>query len=317
MPYRLNVLIAVLAVIIGTTESSRGETLVAPQYRLKIDPQARIVERVDTGWEVLMTVEKDGERARVRWKPDGFTVLFPDATLRAQLDPNASRTAYQLTTDFEGKRYKVTRTPREVSWVLPGHEVFFRTYGGRVSNAVGTSDFLNITRDSKSGRLSLESQAGISDVLLNKGALELFDGPEILSHAYFVRGLAFQRGPITLEVPLPEEPFLNALPANRYLLVSSEKPRPAVTEETGSTAPPEEPSPRNPLDAEPPSWESPIYRANQGDRKEDPMNARREVRHSAKDRPLDARTAPDSEALLQVQDAGDPGSSEEEPLPQD
>jgi hypothetical protein len=62
------------------------------------------------------------------------------------------------------------------------------------------------------------------------------------------------------------------------------------------------------LDAAPSSWESPLYRANEGNRREDPLNARREKRASSKERPLDAVTAPDSEALLQVQDSGSPGS---------
>jgi hypothetical protein len=70
----------------------------------------------------------------------------------------------------------------------------------------------------------------------------------------------------------------------------------------------EEPTPRHPLDAAPSSWESPLYRANEGNRREDPLNARREKRASSKERPLDAVTAPDSEALLQVQDSGSPGS---------
>lgn len=281
-----------------------GETLSTPEYRLVIDPAAKVIQRLDNGWEVIMTVEKDGERARIRWKTDGFTAIFPDGTLRAQLSPNATRSAYELTTDFEGRRYKVTRTAREVSWILPGQEIFFRTFGGKVSSAVGTSDYLNITRDSKGGRMSLESQAGTSDVLLRKGSLEVFDGPEVLAHTYFVRGLAFQRGPLTLEVPLPEEPFLNALPANRFLIVpSTAKPAtPVETPEQGGLPLPEgEPSSDQPLQAAPSTWNSPVYRANEGDHKEDPLNARREVRYPARDRPLDAKTAPDSEDILRVQ----------------
>jgi hypothetical protein len=221
--------------------------------------------------------------------------------MRAQLNPNATRTAFELTTDFEGQRYKVTRSPREVSWVLPDQQIFFRTFGGKVAGAVGTSDYLNITRDSRGGRMSLESQAGTSDVLLKKGALEVFDGPELQAHSYFVRGLAFKRGPIKLEIPLPEEPFLNALPADRYLQIDSKPARPAETEE--SLLPPQ-PSleARGPLDAQPSSWDSPVYRANQGNSQEDPLNARREIRHSNRERPLDAKTAPDSEALLKIQE---------------
>jgi hypothetical protein len=281
---------------------SWAETLSNDCYRLKIHPDAKITERVDTGWETMMTVELAGERARVRWKSDGFTVIFPNATLRAQLGANATSTAYELTTDFEGKRYKVARSPREVSWNLPGQEVFFRTFGGKISKVLGTSDFLNITRDTRGGRISLESQAGTSDVLLRKGALEVFDGPEVQAHLYFVRGLAFQRGPITFEVPLPKEPFLDALPADRFLVVPSTQSKPTEPEEESAIVQPEDIPEGNPLEAEPPTWASPVYRSNQGDRKDDPLNARREVRASAQDRPLDAKTAPNSEEILRVQD---------------
>lgn len=302
MSARLTTRLAAFLAVLLWPVAAWGETLSTPQYRLRIHPDAKITQRVDTGWEVYMTVELAGERARVRWKSDGFTAIFPTGTLRAQLGANATPQAFELTTDFEGRRYQVTRSPREVSWVLPGQEVFFRTFGGKISNVVGTSDFLKITRDSRGGRLSLESGAGSSDVLLKKGALEVFDGPDVLDHLYFVRGLAFQRGPLTLEIPLPEEPFLNALPANRYLLVPSTQLQPANPDEpSAGSLPAEEPLSGDPLDAQPPNWDSPVYRANAVDNNEDPLNSRREIRYPAKDRPLDAKTAPDSEEILRVQ----------------
>ncbi len=297
---RFSTWVALATCLFAAITPALAQGLSTPQYRLKVHPKAKIVERVDTGWEVLMTVELDGERARVRWKPDGFTAIYPNGTLRAQLNPQATAAAFELTTDFEGKRYKIIRTAREVSWKLAGQDIFFRTYGGKVSNVVGTSDYLNITRDTRGGRLSLESQAGTSDVLLKGGKLEVFEGPGIAEHTYFVRGLAFRRGPLTLEVPLPEEPFLKALPADRFLLVESQS-KPAATDTPDETPAFEAESLEgNPLQAEPSSWESPVYRTNPVDRKEDPMNARREVRASNKDRPLDARTAPDSEDILRV-----------------
>ena len=281
-----------------------AETLETPYYRLRINPSAKITEQVDTGWEKMMTVELDGQRARVRWKPDGFTVIFPDATLRTVVTPpGASTQAYELITDFEGQRYRIRKSAREVGWVLPGQEVFFRTYGGKIASVLGSSDFLKVTRDTKGGRIAVESNAGTSDVLLRKGKLEVFDGPELQSHIYFVRGLAFQRGPITLEIPLPAEPFLNALPADRYLWVKGKATSPAAEPDPGQEQPLEQgQSPMDPLEAEPSSWESPVYRANQGDAKEDPLNARREVRHPSKHDPLRATTTPDSEEVLRVKD---------------
>lgn len=280
-----------------------AEVLSSPWYQLSIHPEARITERIDTGWETMLTAEWQGQRARVRWKSDGLVVLFGDATLRVQPDAAATATQYRIVTDFEGKRYTVSRNPREVAWDLPGHQVFFRTFGGKVTSAIGSQDFLQLTRDTKGGRLSLESQAGTTDALLRRGVLEVFDGPEVLDHDYFVRGLAFRRGPITLRFPLPSEPFLNALPPERFLLVESQSTPPStVTEGLDVSYPVEEPTTRDPLDAPPADWKSPVYRANEGSRGEDPLNSRREIRPSNKERPLDAKTAPNSEELLKVQD---------------
>lgn len=281
-----------------------AETLSAPQYRLKIDPRAKISERVDTGWEKLMTVELEGQRARIRWKEDEVSVVFPDGTLRTKLSPGAGPANYELTTDFEGKRYLVKRSPREISWLLPEEQIFFRTYGGKVTNVVGTSDYLKLTRDSRGGRLSLESQAGVSDLLLAKGALELFEGPEISAHTYFVRGLSFHRGPVTLEVPLPKEPFLDALPADRFLRVESKLTPTVAPEEPGlPTGPAPESSSRGPLEAEPATWDSPIYRANLGEKKDDPLKARREAQDfRQKGDPLKAKTEKNSEEILRVKD---------------
>lgn len=280
-----------------------AETLTAPQYRVKIDPQAKISERVDTGWEQLMTVELNGERARVRWKQDEVSVIFKDATLRAVLAPGAGPANFSLTTDFEGKRYKVQRTPREISWILPDQEVFFRTYGGKITNVVGTSDFLKVTRDSRGGRVSLESQAGTSDLILKKGALETFDGPEATAHIYFVRGLAFQRGPITLEIPLPSEPFWAAMPNDRFLRVQSRNAQDAPAGETPVPTESSLETTKGPLEAEPSTWNSPVYRANLGDKKDDPLRARREAKdYRTKGDPLKATTAEDSEEILRVKD---------------
>ncbi len=292
------------AALLLAASPAAAEVLQAPQFRLAIDPRAKITERVDTGWEQLMTVELDGQRARVRWKSEEVSVIFPDATLRAKVSPGAGPANYELVADFEGKRYKIQRSPREISWLLPGQEVFFRVYGGKITNVVGSSDYLKVTRDSKGGRISLESQAGTSDVLLSKGALEVFDGPEVAAHTYFVRGLSFRRGPITLEIPLPKERFLEALPADRYLRIES-KSAPQTPEEE-PVLPAEgtpESSSRDPLEAEPSTWDSPIYRANLGEKKSDPMNAKREaLDYRRKDNPLKAKSAENSEEILRVKD---------------
>ncbi len=281
-----------------------AETLSAAQYRLKIDPRAKISERVDTGWEKLMTVELEGQRARVRWKEGEVSVIFPDGTLRTKLSPGAGPASYELTTDFEGKRYRVQRGPREIGWLLPGEDIFFRIYGGKVTNVVGSSDYLKVIRDSRGGRISLESQAGTSDLLLAKGALEVFEGPDATAHTYFVRGLSFHRGPITLEIPLPKEPFLDALPPDRFLRVES-KTTPAAPQEEPSfpSEPIPESSSRGPLDAEPSTWDSPIYRANLGNKKDDPLKARREAKdYRQKGDPLKAKTEENSEEILRVKD---------------
>lgn len=301
MTRKLSLILATLCLV---CLPAAAQDLTTPWYRLRIDPRASISERVDTGWEQVMTVELDGERARVRWKEGEASVIFVDGTLRTKLSPGAGPAHFELVTDFEGKRYRVERSPREVGWLLPEQEVFFRIYGGKVSNVIGSSDFLKVTRDSRGGRLTLESQAGVSDLLLAKGKLEVFEGPEVAAHTYFVRGLSFQRGPITLEIPLPSEPFLEALPADRYFKVQS-RSTPTPTADQAPLVPPqlEQGASRSPLEAEPSSWDSPVYRANHGEKKDDPLNSRREaLEYREKGDPLKAKTAEDSEEILRVKD---------------
>ncbi len=292
---------AILLILLMTLPSAgREEFFTNAHYRLKIDPRAQISERVDNGWETLMTVEMDGEKAHLRWKKDEFTVIFPRSTLRVRSTVTDSAGSILLTTDFAGRRYEVRENKREIGWTLPGQNVFFRLHGGQVSGAVGTSDFLNLRKDTPAGRIAVESGVGSSDFMLRKGSLELFEGPELAGHTYMVRGLAFRQGAITLEIPLPGGPFFEAMPADRYLTVVNESAVPTEAGNGGTGADVE--TVGDPLRAEPSSWTSPVYRANTGDPKEDPLRARKEERKTYPTDPLRAKTGEDSVEILRVKD---------------
>lgn len=281
--------------LLGAAEA-QGRTLEGQDFQLQISPQAKIVRRQDYGRQTVMTLEHEGQKIQVRFGPDDVLVNFPTNTLRLRRSITDSAGHTRTIVDFAGKRYTVKHSEREIVWLLPGQEVYFRTRGGKVSQAVGTADFLKVRRDTPSRRLVLESNAGTSDLSLVKGKLELFDGPELDGHIYFVRGLALQQGPVILHLPLPTDMFYDALPSDRYLRVVH-RPEPLPEPETSAEA--ESTESRDPLQAKPSSWESPVYRANHGERKTDPLNARREKRTKSA---LDAEDQRNSEEVLKVKD---------------
>lgn len=283
--------------------SAQGETLKSTHYRLRIAKEAKILERVETGWETLMTVVYQGERVRVRWGQTGVSAIFANGLLRLQQKDGAQANSYELTVDFEGQRSKIIRTPQEVAWNLPGQQVFYRLFGGHIASAVGTSDYLKLTRDSRGGRLQVESQAGSSDFLLRKGTLEVFEGPELAAHTYFVRGLIFHRGPLTLEIPLPTDTFFKALPAHQWLHINS-RLAPATKEATSPSIPPlDNLTAPTSLNADPPAWDSPMLNSVPSDPKDDPLRVRREPPRDLRHDPLKATTAPNSEEILRVKDS--------------
>lgn len=265
-------------------------------FEIQISPDSKIVSRHDDGWETKMVVEQDGQRVRISWREDQALILFPSGTVKVSVsDGPAGRT---ITTFVNGKRYEIVKSPREIKWSLAGQEVYFRTRGGKVNQVVASNDFLKLYTDTPARRITLESSVGTTDALINsKGVLETFDGPEVTEHLYLVRGFSYQKGPVTLRYPLPESPFLEALPKDRYLTVKEEivplatPAQPALEEDIG-----------NPLQAAPSTWSSPELRANEGNSKEDPLNVRREKRVRHPEDPLKAKTDPNSENLLQLKE---------------
>jgi hypothetical protein len=275
--------------------AAQSPVLSNEHFELVLHPDAKIVSRHDNGWETNMVVEQDGLRVRINWSDSRALLLFPTSTLRVQNEE--TRDGKILTAYLDSQKYKITQTKREIGWILPGQEVFFRTRGGNISQAVGTADYLKMRRDTPSGRVTLESAAGTTDALLKKGVLETFDGPEFTEHIYLVRGLAFRAGPVTLRIPLPAGPFLKGLPADRYFTIAPTiEPLP---EPAAQNKPLKE---KDPLQAEPATWSSPELKARIVGPDEDPLNAKREniVKHP--EDPLKAKTSRDSEELLRVKD---------------
>ena len=279
-----------------TAALSEPIILKSPHMELVVSEGAKIVSRHDNGWETKMVVEEDGQRVRVSWREEQALILFPNSSLRVKLGEGPE--GPQVTAYLNAQKYQVTKSPREISWKLPGQDVFFRTRGGKISQAVGSADYLKLYRNTLGRRVTLQSSAGKTDALLNdKGELETFDGPEVMEHQYLVRGLALQKGPVTLRFPLPSGPFLNGLPADRYLTVNQEikplpQPEPKQAEVRAG----------DPLQAKPRTWSSPELNAKTGSPEKDPLNARREKIVKHPEDPLKAKTAPDSEGLFQVKD---------------
>lgn len=268
--------------------------LKADHFELLVHPDAKIVSEFDNGWETKMVVEHEGQRVRINWRGNQALILFPTSTMRLKVRPTADGEA--VTCQVNSEKYEVIRSPREIGWKLPGQEVFFRTTGGKITQAVGTADFLKVRRNTPAGRVTLESSAGVTDALLRKGKLETFDGPEIGEHVYMVRGLAFQKGPITVRLPLPGGPFLEGLPEDRFLLVKRD-----ITPLPEPTSPAPEEREKDPLQADPYTWSSPELRARSGDPEKDPLHVRKENRVKHPSDPLKANTG-DDPSVLEVQD---------------
>lgn len=285
-----------LALLCAVATSAEPVVLTSPSVELVISEEATIVSRHDNGWETKMVVEQDGQRVRISWKQDQAVLLFPTTSLRVKTEEKHKER--KVTTYLNEAKYLITETPREVSWKLPGQDVFFRKRGGRISQAMGTADYLKLYRNTPGGRVTLQSSAGKTDALLNdKGELETFDGPEVGEHVYLVRGLALKKGPVTLRYRLPSGPFLDGLPADRFLTINQPVkplPEPAAREP--------ETRPEDPLQAKPATWSSPELNANSGKREEDPLNARREKIVKHPEDPLRAKTSKNSEELLRVKD---------------
>lgn len=269
-------------------------TLQNDYYRILIHPEAKVVSKFDNGWETKMVVEHEGQRVRINWRGDNALILYPNTTVRLKLQPTSD--GESVICRVNGEKYEVAYSKREIAWKIPGQDVFFRTTGGKVTQAVGTADFLKLRRDTPSGRVTLESSVGVTDALLRKGKLEIFDGPEITEHVYMVRGLAFQQGPVTIRIPLPEGPFLDGLPEDRFLLVKRD-----ITPIAQPTANTPEEKEKDPLQAEPYTWSSPELRAREGDPGEDPLHVRKEERVKHPTDPLKATTGNDP-SVLQVKD---------------
>jgi hypothetical protein len=275
---------------------AQAPVLKSEHFELMLTPGAEVTDRYSNSWETRMTVEQEGLRVRVNWKEDEAIFHFPTATMRLRVAPDGPSTTISL--NFNSDRYVIKKSVREIGWLFGEQQIFFQTRGGRVSKVVGPSDYLKLGRQTQWGRMSLTSSIGTTDALLTTdGELETFDGPEVLEHLYLVRGFALQAGPITVRVPLPEDPFLNGLPSDRYLLVKKEVE--PFTEPAARVAPEKE---EDPLEANPATWGSPELKAKFNKPDEDPLAAKKERRVKHESDPLKAKTERDSEELLRVKD---------------
>ncbi|MFA5503843.1 MAG: hypothetical protein WC314_05495 [Vulcanimicrobiota bacterium] len=266
-------------------------------FELLFPPGAQITDRYENSWETRMTVEHEGIRVRVNWKDDELLFHFPTSQLRARVVSEGNSNTINV--NYNAGKIVIKKSPREIGWLLSDQQqLFFQTRGGQVAKVIGPSDYLKLGRQTPWGRISVVSSAGTTDALLNsQGTLEVFDGPELSEHLYLVKGLEIKAGPITLRLPLPSDPFLEGLPADRYFSIQQEVealPEPAARQ-TEEKAP-------DPLRADPATWGSPELRAKFNAPDEDPLSVKKEKRVRHEVDPLRARTAPDSEEILRVKD---------------
>ena len=288
-----------LVLLVGLCLPAAAQTplLKSQHAELVVPPGAQISDRYETSWETRMTVEYEGVRVRVNWKENEAIFHFPTSTMRLRVTPDGKSS--KIAVNYNADKYVVEKSPREIGWLLGDQQqIYYQCRGGKIAKAIGPSDYLKLNRQSQWGRLNLTSSAGTTDALLNSdGVLETFDGPEVLDHLYLVRGLAIQAGPITLRLPLPDDPFLEGLPSDRYLTIAKEVK--ALPEPSAQAGPAKE---EDPLQANPATWGSPELKAKFNDPGEDPLSVKKETRVKHEEDPLKARTSPDSEELLRVKD---------------
>ena len=289
------ILSLLMLLFIGGQAVAEQPVLKNEHYEIYLTPGTKVVSRQDRGYQTLMVVEHEGQRVRINWDKDRARILFPTSTLRLETEAVSKRMS-TVTAYLDGKTYKFKTTRSEVSWLLPDQEIYFRTRGGTVNQVAGPKDFLRLRRHTLAGRVTLESGAGTTDALINdKGKLERFDGPDIAQHLYLVRGFSLDQGPISVRLPLPDGPFLSALPQDRYFRVSKEMVAlPGPPDRT----PPEKP--KDPLQADPYTWSSPELRARSGEENKDPLSVRKERRVTYPEDPLRAKETDDSEDVLRV-----------------
>lgn len=287
-------LLSLLLSALSLAAQAQQPILESPLFQLELHPDCKVLTSFDNGWQTRMVVEYEGQQIRINWGQDQALILFPTSTLRVKSEE--TKDGFILRTTSDGTRYEIKKSAREIGWLLPDHEVFYRTRGGKVLQAVGTNDFLKVRRDTRAGRVYLESKAGLTDALINsQGELEIFDGPEVASHIYFVKGFAFRQGPVTVKMPLPEGPFLNALPSDRFLTIEKTLeplPEPTAKEEVVEA--------KDPLQAAPRTWSSPELRAKKTDPSEDPLSVKKERRVKHPVDPLKAKTQENSEEVLRA-----------------
>ena len=292
---RTRILSLMLLLVTAGLAAADQPVLKNDHYEIYLTPGSKVVSRQDRGYQTLMVVEQAGQRVRINWDKDRARILFPTSTLRLETETVSQRMS-TVTAYLDGQTYKFKTTRSEVSWLLPDQQIYFRTRGGTVSQVAGPKDFLRLRRQTLAGRITLESGAGTTDALINeKGKLERFDGPEIDQHLYLVRGFSLDQGPISVRLPLPNGPFLSALPPDRYFRVSKEMVAlPGPPDRT-----PVEKA-KDPLQADPYTWGSPELRARSGDESKDPLSVRKERRVTYPEDPLRAKGSADSEEVLRA-----------------
>lgn len=217
---------------------------------------------------------------------DGDVVVqYPNRDLRVRhrVDGDSG----ELLVQFQSKNYRFKRKGKyELSWHLPGEEIFFRYRGPRIYDALGDASLLKVRRRKEKGLYWVTSDRGQSEVQVQGSGLTLVEGEAPASHPYLMRGMVFRQGPVGIFVRLPGGELFEALDWTSARSVVAQMPPP-------KEKPIEEPE-VDPLKANKPEWHSPVMKSN------DAEKGTLKAREGKDEGQLDAKTAPNSNEILKV-----------------
>lgn len=303
MRARIEQIVVALALVVWTAGAGWADRILVKNSDLSvsISEDVELLRHHHAAYEESFSLRQGGQTIQLRHREGDLWLNLPNAVLRIRRQPSEGGESYTLVADLGGQRVEIRRGPREIAWRLPQDDVFFQTRGGYVVQAIGGQDHLKIRRNTPAREVAVESRAGLSEFKLVDGRLELLDGPPLVSHSYFVRGLRYQLGGVRIDLPLPQDIFTASLEEDRVLTLAETLIGPAPGADPGAfPAQTKRERVGDPLRAEPADTSGSPLRAIEGDRSEDPMHLRRERRPDSRTDPLRATVGEDSEEVLRV-----------------
>ncbi len=222
---------------------------------------------------------------RVVLKDSDVVVQYPNRDLRVRHRVDGDKA--ELLVQFQEKNYRFKRNGKyELSWHLPGEEIFFRYRGTRIYDALGDASLLKVRRRKDKSLYWVISDRGQSEVQVAAKGVTLVEGEIPSVHPHLMRGMVFRQGPVGIYVPLPGGELFEALDWSTARSVVAQMPPP-------KEKPVEEPE-VDPLRANKPEWHSPVMNASEAEK------GSLKAHEGKNEGQLDAKTAPNSDEILKV-----------------